>query len=230
MPVSGDGWPVRPMTEVPSARRVIGHVYELITGDPQDGEHPYVGYTTQTPHQRVHGPNGHTSPASIAKDPWKARILPGKAGYRILERVRDTGEGDRANDAALRRAEAFWIDRLRPTHNDVRPVRPPLHETGPVPLARPRGLTAAERERLARRRRARRRVIAFAVLAALGTFLAARVVLAMHLPWPAAPWVASPALGMAAAWFVFTALDHQLAILTGRARPRRSRRRRYHYR
>jgi hypothetical protein len=228
-PDGPDGWLVAPVETLPGKRPIVGYVYELITGDPQDGAHPYVGQTERTVHQRVHGSGGHTSPESIAKDPWKARILPGRAGYRILERVRDTGEGDRANELALNRAEAFWIDRLRSTHNDIRPVRPPVHESGPVPARRTRQPSRAELAALARRRRATRRLAGFAVLAAAGTFVAVRLILALNLPWPAAPWVAGPALGVFAGWVCFVSIDGWVAVLTGRrpAQRHRSRRRRH---
>jgi hypothetical protein len=182
----------------PARRKVYGYVYELITGDPQDGEHPYVGMTERTIHQRVHGAGGHTSPESVARDPWKARILPGRAGYRCLERVYDTGDAGE-NDRALRRAEAAWIDRLRTTHNDVRPVRPPLHQ--PQPLGSPnRKVVPAGRRK--RRRRMPVRFVAFLILAAVFTTLAARLIVAMHLPWPAVPWTVAPAIGVLLAWRV----------------------------
>lgn len=215
-----------PVDEAPaSGRPVIGYVYEIVTGDPRDGEHPYVGKTRNTPHQRVHGRSGHTSPASIAKDPWKARILAGRAGYRVLEKVRDTGAGELANDEALRRAESFWIDRLRPTHNEVRPVRPPVHEVSGRPAPRPVRLTEAQIRARLKRRRATRRLVAFVVLAALGTWLVCRVVLAMDLPWGAAPFVAGPAVGTLLGWFAFLHLDRALAYLVGGPAPRRRRRR-----
>jgi hypothetical protein len=204
-------------------RPIIGYVYEVITGDPQDGLHPYVGKTETTVHQRVHGRGGHTSPQSIAKDPWKARILPGAAGWRILERVRDTGEGDAANDAQLRRAEAFWIDRLRPPRNVVRPVRPPRHESGTVPARRARPVRSAAETR--RRNRAARRLTGLLVLAAACTFLAVQLIEAMRLPYPAASWVGGPALGLFTGWLAFLRVEHLLAVLTGRRAPRRRRRR-----
>jgi len=223
------GWPVAPMDSLPSRRPVIGYVYELFTADPvQDSEHPYVGKTTQTVHQRVHGRGGHTSPAEVAKSPWKGRIRAGRAGYRILERVRDTGEGDAANDAALARAEAFWIDRIRPKYNGPRPVRPPQHEAGPGPAAKPaRQPTLTEVRQLAAHRRARRRLISFAVLCTAFTWLALRLVLAMNLPWPAAPWIAGPAVGVFLGWIAFIWLDGAIAVLTGKRTPHRRRRRRY---
>lgn len=208
-------WPVAQTRPRSTRRAVHGYVYELITGDPRDGAHPYVGMTETTIHNRVHGPNGHTSRQGVDEDPWKARILRGKAGYRCLERVYDTGRPDE-NDRALRRAEAFWIDRLRPTHNEVRPVRPPLHEPQP-----PRRMASARPAGAIRRRRMRRipgRAITFLILVALFTTLAARLIVAMHLPWPAVPWVVSPALGVALAWRVFWYLHRSIRRLTGKRR------------
>lgn len=207
-------WPVADTRPRSTRRSVYGYVYETITGDPRDGEHPYVGMTETTIHNRVHGPAGHTSRQSVAEDPWKARILRGRAGYRCLERVYDTGDPDE-NDRALRRAEAFWIDRLRPTHNTVRPVRPPLHQPQP-----PRA-TARPAVKVARRRPQRRvpvRAVTFAVLVAVFTTLAACLIVAMHLPWPAVPWVVSPALGVALAWRVFWTLHRSIRRLTGKRR------------
>lgn len=230
MPRSGEFWPAPPVEDPPSNRPIIGYVYELITSSPQlDSEHPYVGKTETTVHQRVHGAAGHTSPKSIAKDPWKARILPGRAGYRILERVRDTGEGDLANDAALRRAEAFWIDRLRTKYNVVRPVRPAQQATA-RPAAR-RAPTQAQLRAMQQQRRLTRRLVAFMLLVLAFTAVIGRVLLAMDLPWGAAPWVVAPAAGVLCGWAVFVRLDHALGVLTGRRAPRRrTRRSRSHHR
>jgi hypothetical protein len=180
---------------------VYGRVYELITGDPRDGEHPYVGMTTQTIHQRVHGPNGHTSPASVTRDLWKARILSGRAGYRLLENVYDTGD-PAENERALRRAEAYWIDRLRPTHNDVRPVRPPLHHPQPAKRATPR-----PKVRRTRRRLSFRHFTALAMIAA-AMWLTAWTVLTMELPWPGATWIVTPAVGVPLGFFTWLRLYH----------------------
>jgi hypothetical protein len=185
---------VRP---APPRRKIYGYVYELITGDPRDGEHPYVGMTERTIHQRVRGAGGHTSPESVAKDPWKARILPGRAGYRCLERVYDTGDLAE-NDRALRRAEAFWIDRLRPTHNDVRPVRPPLHEARPVRRpARPLRTLPAPR-----RRKFPVRAWLFISLFMVMTAVVSRGAYLMGLP-SYVPWVISPVVAGFLSWRVF---------------------------
>jgi hypothetical protein len=195
--------PVRPAPR----RKVYGYVYELITGDPVDGEHPYVGMTEQTIHQRVHGPGGHTSRESVARDPWKARIRPGRAGYRCLERVYDTGD-PAENDRALRRAEAFWIDRLRPTHNTVRPVRPPAHETQP-PKRRP----AAPRPPARRRRRVPARALVFLFVALTFSLIAGRAVAYVTTAghWsPAVPWIVGPVVGAFLAWRVFWSAHRSL--------------------
>lgn len=183
-----------PTTPDPRRRRVFGHVYETILRGQAENEHSYVGKTELTIHQRVHGPNGHTSPDSVAKDPWKARILPGRAGYRKLEAIRDTGD-PAENDRALRRAEAFWIDRLRPEYNLVRPVRPP----GDVAHAR------ARREPV--RRRARRpvpvRAVVCLVFIVVCVWATAWFVGAMELPWPQAPWIVAPTVGGFLGWQAF---------------------------
>jgi hypothetical protein len=215
-----------PATARPTSGKVYGRVYELFTTRPDlDGEHPYAGKTRKTIHQRVHGrsSSAHTSAQSIEKDPWKARIRPGKAGYRQLEVVYATGD-DAADERELRRAEAFWIDRLNTTHNDVRPVRPPVHRqpagTGRTarratrPTVRP-----PSRQQLAERKaraRARRRVFAFLFLVVVATYFAAEFVVALRLPWPAAPYVAAPVVGTFAAWPVFRFLDRARRYLTGR--------------
>lgn len=178
-------------------RRVIGRVYELILADRSDDRDTYVGKTEGTIHQRVHGKqsSAHTSSESVAKDPWKARILPGRAGYRLLENVYDTGS-PAENDCALRRAEAWWIQRMNPRHNDVRPVKPVGQHARATPV-RP-----AVR-RTARPRRSIVKPLALLVLVALFTYLSARVLVAMQLPWPAAPWVGAPGAGVILGWYCF---------------------------
>lgn len=205
--------------ERPRSSRVYGRAYELFTTRPDlDGEHPYVGKTRQTIHQRVHGrsSSAHTSPQSVAKDPWKARIRPGRAGYRLLETVYATGDVA-ADERELRRVEAFWIDRIRPTHNTVRPVRPPVHT---LPARAPRAPRRAYRPSAPRehtgRTRARRRVSGFLALFAVTTALVAWLVAHMDLPWPAAPWVASPVGGLLLALPAFSRLDRTVRRVTGR--------------
>lgn len=176
-------------------RPVYGRVYELITGDPWDGAHPYVGLV-RAPRTITARVNEHRR--DVDRYPWKAHILPGRAGWRQLEVVYATADPS-ADEASLRRAEADWIDRLRTTHNDVRPVRPPVNQVQPAPrAARP----AAKVRRRARRRVPVRPIAALALMA-LSTWLAAWFVLAMRLPWPAAPWVASPLLGGAGGFLAF---------------------------
>lgn len=177
----------------PQRREVYGRIYELILRGQPEGVHRYVGRTTQTIHQRVHGRGGHTSPDSVARDPWKAAILPGRAGYRQLEVVYRTGLGEDEDKRALARAEAFWIDRLRPDLNEVRPVRPRVTEQ-PV---RRRSTPAPARRRVSGRK------VALLSLMAIFTTLAAFLLTAMHLPWPAVPWVGSPIIGTLLAWRVF---------------------------
>lgn len=208
--------------EFPSAlvgtrrRRVFGYVYELFTGDPQDGPHPYVGKTTQTIHQRVHGPGGHTSPGEVAQSPWKARILPGRAGYRCLKTIYATGN-EVEDQMRLDLAEAILIDELRTTYNDQRPIRSP---GAPRPAS-----SGIVRDRPARRREARRpvpvRAIGFLLLAASITYLVARVVVSMALPWPAAPWVVAPVIGVGLGWRVFWAAHRRAKrLMPGRRRRR----------
>lgn len=200
---------------VPQARdrQIYGRVYELITGDPQDGPHPYVGKTIQTLHQRVHASrSAHTSAASIAKDPWKARILPGAAGYRLLENVYDTGDLAE-NKRALARAESDWMDRYRTTHNKIRPVRPPVHERpAPArPASRPKVTPAAR----ARRHRAERRIVAFALLFVGAFFLVARVVTEMHLPWSQpAQFATATGVTTLLTWWAFVTLESGIRRVT----------------
>lgn len=180
-------------------RPIVGYVYEAILRDQPPGQHAYVGKcmgsTEAAVSRRFFGPqaSAHTSPESIKRDPWKARILPGRKGYRILERIRDTGLGDRENDLAVRRAESFWIDRLRTTFNDVRPVRPPLTET-PPPARRSR--PAVQRSR--RRSRPTRKGPVLLLLLATVTYTAMLgwFIHAMQLPWPIVTWGLPPALGL----------------------------------
>jgi hypothetical protein len=193
--------------ERPRRRQIFGRVYETIETGQRDAEHRYVGKTEQTIHQRVHGPSGHTSQTSIARDPWKANILLGKAGYRLLENVYDTGD-PAENDRALRRAEAFWIDHLRPTRNVIRPVRPP--STAPPPPRReprprraPRRISMAEERK---RRRVRVRLIVLSLIVVACAYAVARAVMLLHLPWPAAPYVAGVTVGGLLGWRIFSAL------------------------
>ena len=181
--------PDRPHNRPP----VYGRVYELFTGDPRDGEHPYVGRTTTTIAKRV---RRHKSADDIARDPWKARIIDGPRGYRLLETVYSCGVV--AEDArSLARAEAFWIDRLRPTHNDVRPVRPRLGD--PLP-SRPRDTASRRRAGARTRRRFPWRAVLFLALSAVTALLAGRLVAALALPWPWAPYVAALVLGAPLGW------------------------------
>lgn len=184
-----------------AARPIYGYVYEVILAGQSDDDHSYVGMTTTTIHRRVHGPSGHTSVADVARDPWKAGIRPGRDGYRCLEIVRSTGDPVE-NDRALRRAEAFWIDRLRPLYNDVRPVRPP-GERAPRPRRGRSGRPSTPRRPARRRRRKLGKPIALVLLIAACTYLSARGLLMMELPWPQVPWIGAPVLGVAFGWSAF---------------------------
>jgi hypothetical protein len=184
-----------------AARPIYGYVYELILAGQSDTDHSYVGMTTTTIHRRVHGSSGHTSARDVAHDPWKAGIRPGRDGYRCLEIVRSTGD-QAEDDRALRRAEAFWIDRLRPVHNDVRPVRP-AGERIPSRPRRSAQLARGTRRPVRRRRRRVGKPIALALLIAACTYLSAYVLLMMELPWPQVPWVGAPVLGVALGWSAF---------------------------
>jgi hypothetical protein len=201
-------------------RRVYGFVYELITGDPQDGPHPYVGQTTATIHRRVHGPNGHTSPDEIAQAPWKARIRPGREGYRCLKTIYTTGS-EVEDQMRLDLAEAILIDELKSTHNEQRPIRPPsARRRSPALADRPRPSATLPARRHARRRPPFR-VIAFLLLVTTITYLAARLVVAMELPWPAAPWIVAPVAGLGLGWKIFWETHRRARRLMRPARRRR---------
>lgn len=183
-------------------RRVYGYVYELITGDPRDGLHPYAGQTTETIHQRVHGSRGHTSAASIAKDPWKARIRPGRAGYRCLKVIYGT-DNPGADQVRLDMAEAFAIDELHTTYNDRRPVRP---ATGPAPR-RPK----PERKPVI----VPWRLVGFLLVWLVPSIVVGRIAVANHLP----PWIA-PLAVLIPAWLVFLRLHRVITWLAGNPVPR----------
>lgn len=216
--------PSPPTAQARPKGEVYGRVYELVlVGQPAD-QCTYIGKTVQTLHQRVHASrNAHTSAAGIAKDPWKANVAPGLAGYRQLEVVYTTGEGKAADEAALRRAEADWIDRRRPVYNDVRPVRPRHGETVPKPPRQPRPtprVRLSPREQRAQSR-ARRRTSLFLLL--LGTLMTAvsvllyRVEAASGTDWPAPViWILAPSLSALAAWWLFHTLDGMSRKVTGR--------------
>lgn len=185
------------------SREVYGRVYEPITSRPEvHGRHPYVGQTRQTVHQRVHGRGGHTSALSVAKDPWKADILPGRAGYRVLKTIYATGDPG-ADQVRLDMAEAFAIDELNPTHNTQRPIRPAPEPRPPRPPSR------RELAELSRRQRTRARLVCLLVVVAIFTVLAARVTSGMQVS-PSFPWFASPALGVALGWPTFWWLHQQV--------------------
>jgi hypothetical protein len=213
------------------AGRIFGYVYELVLAGQPDDQCSYIGMAQDMARRMAATGSGHRSPTSIAKDPWKADILPGKAGYRILERVRTTGFGEVDDERALRRAEADWIDRRRPVHNDVRPVQPRTEpQVGPrnlIGYASPKAKlvsarVTAEQERKARAdRRARTRAAFFLLAFAVFTTLAAWFVGTMHLPWPAAPWIVSPVLGVVGAFWLFNAAGSGYRKVTGRPKRRR---------
>lgn len=199
-------------------RRIVGFVYEAILRDQAPGTHAYIGKvmgaTQAAVTERFHGgsPSAHTSPESIRRDPWKARILPGRSGYRILERIRDTGDPEE-NDRAVRRAEAFWIDRLRPEFNVVRPVRPPATVRQPAP--RPRK-PAPARGRAAGRDW--RRALAPAAIISLMIAYAVSLAVFLHMGGATGPiaWVLPPAVSVFLTWRTVTRVER---------RPRRRRRR-----
>lgn len=187
--------------------RIYGRVYELLLRGQSPDTHVYVG-KVKAPTSikaRVFGSSAsaHTSPQSIARDPWKAGIV----SYKQLEVVYATGDPTE-DDKALRRAEAYWMDRLKTTKNIVRPIREAGRATPPRPT---RAVPVRE---MARRRRRNGRTFAVLALAVMLTALTARVIVAMDLPWPAAPWVVSPAVGTLAAWHVFWRLHREFRRLT----------------
>ncbi len=198
----------------PRRRAVYGRVYEVFTTRPDiDGPHPYAGQTTTTIHQRVHGPNGHTSPGEVAKAPWKARIKPGRAGYRQLKVIYASGD-PAADQVRLDMAEAFAIDELRTTYNTQRPIRSPgtPRPVRPRPASRPLPARAVAAQR--RRVRVRFRMAALLALVLFFTYLSARVAVAMRMDSPAFPWVAAPIAGVAMGWSVFWYLHRAFRKLT----------------
>lgn len=187
-----------------SGRPIFGYVYELFTTDQPPDSHAYAGLV-RSPKTIAERADEHRGEAH--KHPWKAFIRPGRAGYRILERVYATGYPDE-DEARLRRAESDWIDRLRTLHNGVRPVRPPVHEGV-------RFAADAKPQRPAARRRpsrARRRSLVFAVLFVLATVPMFVFVQRMNLPWPAAPWIVAPIVGGATAYRAFVSGARLLGI------------------
>jgi hypothetical protein len=225
-PTAVDPWPTAPLAEptltiptVSAKGTIYGLVYELVlVGQPDDqttyiGKARWRGSVARTMAARM---SGHRSARDIARDPWKANIAAGAAGYRILERVRHTGDGASADDRAVRRAEDDWIDRRRPLYNDVRPVRP---RAGSAPLPAPpkvrpvrvrRPLTVADR-------RARRNGWLFAVLSVVIAALTFRVVAAGATPGSAAPWVSAFIAGpIGGGWLFLSARAKVRRITRGR--------------
>lgn len=206
----------------PAARRpVYAYVYELITGDPQDGPHPYVG-KAKDPRERVYGrrPTAHTSRQSVAKDPWKARILPAPHGFRTLETVPATGDPIE-DERTLRTAEAYWMRKLKATHNDQRPA----YDAAGRPVSRRLTSPPAPRPgRVAPRRTQQVRSLAFLGLFLLALVLLVRLCLAGGLT--GAPlWLAPPVPALVAASMAFRLLDGLVVSVRGPARRRRRSRR-----
>jgi hypothetical protein len=208
----------------PAVRKgaIFGYVYELVLVGQRTDETSYVGKTEGgTLADVADRANEHRR--EVDRFPWKAGILPGKAGYRVLERVRCTGDGYEADRRALLRAEADWIDRRRPVHNGPRPVRPRHGEALPSAPKSPRPVVS--RPPTAREladRRARCRGWAFVVLALVATGLSAYML--TRTSWTGAewgPWVFSPVLGVGGtlwAWHKTTAAARRITRGTRRRR------------
>lgn len=190
------------------SRRIYGRVYELFTSRPADGEHPYAG-KVKAPKTIAQRRDEHIREAGEPGCEWKAYILPGKAGYRLLETIYATGD-DRADEAALRRAEAFWIDKLRTTYNVVRPVRPPHGtplSTRPADSRPARGATPRRAKR--HRKPFPWRVLLFSAVTVplmlmIGMLLAAVPVAQPW--WDAVPFVAAFVGGPTLGWRVTAAV------------------------
>lgn len=187
--------PLPPSGRRPASRTLVyGRVYELFTDDPRDGEHPYAGQV-RAPKTIAARQREHRSAAEVARFPWKARIVDGPRGRRLLETVYATGD-DRHDQAILDQVEAFWIDRLRTTHNGARPVRPRHGEALPP---RPRE-TWRPLRKPARRRQWR--VGLFAAVTLPLMIAAWLAVTAMAMPWPWLPYAVAPVVGVPLGWRV----------------------------
>jgi hypothetical protein len=150
------------------------------------------------------------------KQPWGHEILPDRAGYRVVEWVEKSGNGEVYDAANLRYREACWIQQLNPTENDLRPVPVPPDlavaradrrrvKAGTVPVVRTRS----------RIRRRRVRLFPIASLAfwwALFTALLAVPLSASPAPW--VPWVVAPAMGLAFGWATLFKIRKQWRRLT----------------
>jgi hypothetical protein len=134
-----------------------------------------------------------------AKKTWGSEILPGRAGYEVLEWTTASGRGHEYDKAYLRYRQDVWIQRLNPTENDLRPVprHPDLVQRRPVPAP----AAPSVRPRRARRSFAWFRVLSFAfwcVLYASG-FGWLFTLTEREAPW--VPWVLVPSLALACAWW-----------------------------
>lgn len=195
-------------------RPVYGAVYVCRTaGDPRK----YVGKSgprkTRDGRRLVCAPGKRVDEHRDKQD-WGREILPGRAGYRVVEWVEKSGKGDAYDEANLRYREAVWIQQLNPTENDLRPIPVPPDEA----LARAARRAAPARSRPATpRRRARRRVRLFPVVSlafwwALFTALLAVPLSASPAPW--VPWVVAPAMGLAFGWATLFKIRKQWRRLT----------------
>jgi hypothetical protein len=211
-------------TVASDGRGPYAYVYELVTGDPQDGPHPYVGKAKDVEH-RVYGRGGHTSRDSVAKDAWKARILPAPHGYRVLETVPATGDPIE-DERTLRTAEAYWMRKLRTTHNEQRPAydpqgRPVSRRLTTAP-ARPKPPSRAELAAASRRRAQNVRLALLSMLFVLALFPSMSILSDAQVtgvPY----WTFGPGLALAAAVITLLWLDGLWRRIT-RPQRRRSRR------
>lgn len=190
-------------TRVHAGRRPFGAVYCVQT--PADPD-KYVGKAG--PRKRRDGGTSPCAPARRVEEhrrnqPWGHEISPGRAGYRVLEWVLESGHGRAYDEANLRYREAVWISRVNPTENDVRPIPVPpeqalAHKPAPVmpPVPAPvRRTTAAPRRR---RRVPWFRLVSFAGWVVFWAAILIRPLSASPYPW--APWALGPALALVLAW------------------------------
>jgi hypothetical protein len=214
LPVSVDPWaghdgytaempPVEPAPDPTPApqrngrRKVFGYVYELFTDDPRDGEHPYAGQV-RAPKTIAQRQREHKSRAEVGRFPWKARIIDGPRGRRLLETVYATGD-DYYDQQILDQIEALWIDRLKTTHNRMRPVRP--RHGDPLPV-RPQEKARPVRRRPASppRRRVSWRVKVFLTFTVLLTSAFVIGLSQLDQPYPWLPWALGLPAGVGFGW------------------------------
>ncbi len=219
-----------------AARRSMTHPLfgAIYCGQTATDPDKYVGKSgprTARDGRRVQCSPGRRVDEHRTDKPWGGELLPGRAGYRVLEWVEESGHGRAYDEANLRYREALWIQRINPTENSVRPVPVPPEEALQRVAVRTQREAARPSGGAARTKPvAWLRTVAFLFWTVLYTAGAAWLLALGVVPW--LPWVGAPAIGVVLGWTTLWEIRRKYDRLTNpKARPpakprRRTRRRR----